>query len=263
MPTSGLCLDGDQTAWAQSSLVHAVPLLMDTGGQQRGLRSGTLGLSLERTSVCCTLPLPKVWGLNLSLCCGHDHSAPGGRGEGSPLGPVSSEPKLEHQVATAAPRLWIAGPGTAESAPGRCLPSVTKPTPAVSHWGRGCPEQGEVCRWLTAQCPREVGLPGPALSSAAQLWALTSGRAPMASGPGQWGEVGGGPRPFAAPFLLIKPGAYWRGHFKVVAPPSGGPWGPRVVRGHACQGPVQETHGDIAPLPKEVGARSGNTALLQ
>ena len=45
-------------------------------------------------------------------------AAPGGRGEGSPPGPVSSEPKLEHQVATAAPGLWIAGPGTAESAPG-------------------------------------------------------------------------------------------------------------------------------------------------
>ena len=53
-----------------------------------------------------------------------------------------------------------------------------------------CPEQGEVCRWLTAQCSREVGLPRPAPSSAAQLWALTSGRALMASGPGQWGVVG-------------------------------------------------------------------------
>lgn len=49
---SGLCLDGDWTAQAQSSLVHAVPPLMDTDGQQRGLRSGTLGLSSERTSVC-------------------------------------------------------------------------------------------------------------------------------------------------------------------------------------------------------------------
>lgn len=53
--------------------------------------------------------------------------------------------------------------------------------------------------------------------------------------------VGRGPRPLAAQFLQIIPGAHWRGHFKVVAPPSGGPWGPRVGRGHACQGPAQET----------------------
>lgn len=115
---SGPCLDGDWTAQAQSSLVHAVPPLMDTDGQQRGLRSGTLGLSSERTSVRCKLPLPKVWGLNLS-CCGHDDSAPWASREGSSPGPVSSEQTLMYQVATTMPGCWVAGPGTAERAPGR------------------------------------------------------------------------------------------------------------------------------------------------
>lgn len=253
---SGLCLDGDWTARAQSSLVHAVPPLMDTDGQQRGLRSGTLGLSSERTSVCRKLPLPKVWGLNLS-CCGRDDSAPWGSGEGSPPGPVSPEPTFMHQVVIAAPGCWVAGPGTAERAPGRWLPSVTKPTPAVSHWGRRCPEQGEVCRWLTAQRPREVGLPRPAPSSAAQLWALT-GRALMASGPGQWGGVG------VVPGLLLNLVPIGGATSKWLLVPQEDPGDPGWA---ACllgtQGPVQETHGDIAPLPKEAGAHPGNTALLQ